>query len=151
VQVVPEPGGPRAGVVNIYSHFWVTRAALPHLPDDGSVILTGSVNGLCGNKSLIDYAATKGAIHVFAQSLAQSLVQRGIRVNVVAPGPVWTPLIPATMPAEKAASFGQQAPMGRAADPDEIAPSYVFLASAQLSSYYSGQVLAPIGGETHPG
>lgn len=137
--------------VNLYSHFWVTRAALAHLTDGASILFTGSVNGLRGNKSLIDYAATKGALHMFAKSLAQSLVERRIRVNVVAPGPVWTPLIPATMPAEKSASFGQQAPLGRAAQPDEIAPSYVFLAADAQSSYYTGQVLAPIGGETHPG
>ncbi len=136
---------------NVHSHFWLTRAALAHLPDGAAIIFTGSVNGLRGNKSLIDYAATKGAIHVFAQSLAQALIERRIRVNVVAPGPVWTPLIPATMPAEKVESFGAQTPMGRAAQPDEIAPSYVFFASEILSSYYTGEVLAPIGGETLPG
>jgi NAD(P)-dependent dehydrogenase (short-subunit alcohol dehydrogenase family) len=137
--------------VNIYSHFWVTRAALRHLPDGGAVLFSGSVNGLRGNSSLIDYAATKGAVHVFAMSLAQSLMARRIRVNVVAPGPVWTPLIPATMPPDRVASFGQQVPMGRAAQPDEIAPSYVFFAAERFSSYYTGEVLAPIGGETHPG
>ena len=136
---------------NVHSHFWVTRAALAHLPDGAAIIFTGSINGLRGNKSLIDYAATKGAIHVFAQSLAQALLERRIRVNVVAPGPVWTPLIPATMPAEKVETFGQQTPMGRAAQPDEIAPSYVFFASEVLSSYYTGEVLAPVGGETLPG
>jgi NAD(P)-dependent dehydrogenase (short-subunit alcohol dehydrogenase family) len=100
---------------------------------------------------LIDYAATKGAINAFTYSMAQNLVERGIRVNAVAPGPVWTPLIPATMPEEKVEKFGKQVPMGRAADPDEIAPSYVFFASNRLSSYYTGEVLAPIGGETLPG
>ncbi len=94
--------------VNIYSHFWVTRAALRHLPDAGSIIFTGSVNGLRGNKSLVDYSATKGAIHLFAKSRAQALQERQIRVNVVAPGPVWTPLIPATMPPEKSASLGSR-------------------------------------------
>jgi NAD(P)-dependent dehydrogenase (short-subunit alcohol dehydrogenase family) len=136
---------------NIYSYFWVTKAALEHLPDGGAIINSGSINGLRGNKSLIDYSATKGAILAFTYSMAQSLVERRIRVNCVAPGPVWTPLIPATMGGEKTENFGQQTPMDDAAQPDEIAPSYVFFAAEQLSSYYSGEVLAPIGGETLPG
>jgi len=136
---------------NIYSYFWVTKAALEHMPDGGAIVNSGSINGLRGNKSLIDYSATKGAILAFTYSMAQSLVERRIRVNCVAPGPVWTPLIPATMGGEKAAKFGQQTPMNEAAQPDEIAPSYVFFAAEQLSSYYSGEVLAPIGGETLPG
>jgi NAD(P)-dependent dehydrogenase (short-subunit alcohol dehydrogenase family) len=138
---------------NVYGPWWSTHEALKHLPDDGTgaIINTGSVNGLRGNKELIDYAATKGAIHVLTFSLAQALVERKIRVNCVAPGPVWTPLIPATFPEDKVASFGQQVPMQRAAQPDEIAPSYVFFASEQLSSFYTGEVLAPIGGETLPG
>jgi NAD(P)-dependent dehydrogenase (short-subunit alcohol dehydrogenase family) len=126
-------------------------AALEHMGKGASIINTGSVNGLRGNKSLIDYAASKGAVHVLTMSLAQSLVDRGIRVNCVAPGPVWTPLIPATFPEEKVEEFGKQVPMGRAGQPDEIAPSYVFFASDALSSYYTGEVLAPIGGETLPG
>ncbi len=125
--------------VNVYSYFWTTRAALRHLPDGGAIINTASINGLRDNKSLIDYAATKGAVLAFTYSLAQALQDREIRVNSVAPGPVWTPLIPATMPREKVGSFGQQVPMGRAAHPDEIAPSYVFFASGRLSSYYSGE------------
>jgi NAD(P)-dependent dehydrogenase (short-subunit alcohol dehydrogenase family) len=136
---------------NLTSFFWVTRAALPHLGEGSSIVMTGSVNGFRGNDTLIDYAVSKGGIHTLAQSLAQSLLDRGIRVNVVAPGPVWTPLIPATFPAEKVEKFGQQAPMERAAQPDEIAPSYVFLASNELSGYYSGQTLGAIGGEVHPG
>jgi NAD(P)-dependent dehydrogenase (short-subunit alcohol dehydrogenase family) len=136
---------------NVHSYFWCTRAALEHLPDGAAIINTGSVNGLRGNKSLLAYATTKGAVHVFTQSLAQSLVERSIRVNCVAPGPVWTPLIAATMPPEKVGSFGEQVPLQRAAQPDEIAPSYVFLASERLSSYYTGQVFTPVGGETHPG
>jgi NAD(P)-dependent dehydrogenase (short-subunit alcohol dehydrogenase family) len=137
--------------VNVFSFFWTTRAALKHLPEGGCIINTASINGLRGNKSLIDYSATKGAVLAFTYSLAQALQDRGIRVNCVAPGPVWTPLIPSTLGADKVSSFGGQVPMGRAAQPDEIAPSYVFFASGRLSSYYSGEVLAPVGGETLPG
>lgn len=136
---------------NVHSFFWTTKAALQHLPDGAAIINTSSVNGLRGSKSQIDYATSKGAILAFTYSLAQSLLDRGIRVNCVAPGPVWTPLIPATTPAEKTAEFGQQAPMKKAAHPDDIAPSYVFLAAEQLSGFYSGEVLAPVGGETMPG
>jgi NAD(P)-dependent dehydrogenase (short-subunit alcohol dehydrogenase family) len=136
---------------NVHSFFWTTRAALEHLPDGGAIVNTSSINGLRGNKTLIDYSATKGAVNALTYSLAQSLQDRGIRVNAVAPGPVWTPLIPSTMDEEKVQSFGQDVPMARAAQPDEIAPSYVFFASGELSSYYSGEVLAPIGGETLPG
>ena len=137
--------------VNIYSFFWTTKAAIPHLPDGGAIINTASINGLRGNKDLIDYSATKGAILAFTYSLAQALQDRGIRVNSVAPGPVWTPLIPSTFGEDKVSQFGAQVPMGRAAHPDEIAPSYVFFASGRMSSYYSGEVLAPVGGETMPG
>jgi len=141
----------RTFAVNIDSFYHVTRAALDHLPSGSSIINTSSINGLRGNKTLIDYSATKGAVLALTYSLAQALQDRGIRVNCVAPGPVWTPLIPATMDEEKVADFGKQAPYGRAAQPDEIAPSYVFFASNTMSSYYSGEVLAPIGGETLPG
>ncbi|MEQ3554298.1 SDR family oxidoreductase [Pseudonocardia nematodicida] len=119
--------------------------------DGAAIISTGSVNGLRGNKSLIDYSATNGAVQSLTYSLAQSLTGRGIRVNCVAPGPVWTPLIPATMPEDKVEGFGEQTPMGRPAAPDEIAPSYVFFAAPALSSYYTGEVFAPVGGETMPG
>ena len=124
---------------------------MEHLPRGGAVINTGSINGLRGNKTLINYSATKGAVIALTYSLAQALLERGIRLNCVCPGPVWTPLIPATMDADKVESFGKQVPYGRAAQPDEIAPSYVFFASELMSSYYSGEVLAPIGGETLPG
>ncbi|WP_106582535.1 SDR family oxidoreductase [Murinocardiopsis flavida] len=133
--------------VNVYSVFWLLRAAVPLLPSGGSVVITGSINGLRGNKSLIDYASSKAAAMNLASSLAQHYLDRGVRVNCVAPGPVWTPLIPATLPEEKVAGFGEQSPMGRAADPDEIAPSYVFFASGRLSSFYTGETLTPTGGE----
>ncbi|MFC9087642.1 SDR family oxidoreductase [Nocardiopsis dassonvillei] len=133
--------------VNVMGVFWTVREALKHIPEGGSIIITGSVNGLRGNKSLIDYASSKAAVMNLSNSLAQTLMDRGIRVNCVAPGPVWTPLIPSTLGEEGAEGFGQQSPMGRAADPDEIAPSYVFFASGRLSSYYTGETLAPTGGE----
>ena len=136
---------------NIDSYFWMAREALRHLPDGSAIINTSSVNGLRGNRNLIDYATTKGAVNAFTYSLAQTLVDRRIRVNAVAPGPVWTPLIPSTMPEEKVEGVGGQAPMGEAAHPDDIAPSYVFLASERQSRYYTGEVLAPVGGETMPG
>ncbi|MGI6875002.1 SDR family oxidoreductase [Amycolatopsis sp. 3B14] len=137
--------------VNIHSYFRVTHAALPHLGEGSSIVNTASVNGLRGNKSLIDYSATKGAVIAWTYAMAQALAGRGVRINAVAPGPVWTPLIPATMSAEHVEKFGQQVPMGRAAQPDELAPSFVFFASNQLSSYYTGEVLAALGGETMPG
>lgn len=136
---------------NIEATFFVTQAALPHMTQGSAIINTASITGLQGHKQLLDYAATKGAIIALTYSLALALVERGIRVNAVAPGPVWTPLIPATFPAEKVEGFGSDTPMGRAAQPDEIAPSYVFFASNRLSSYYSGEVLAPVGGQTMPG
>jgi NAD(P)-dependent dehydrogenase (short-subunit alcohol dehydrogenase family) len=128
----------RTFAVNVDGFYFVTKAALPHLQSGASVINTSSINGLRGNKTLIDYSATKGAILALTYSLAQSLVEKGIRVNCVAPGPVWTPLIPATMPEQKAESFGKHVPMRRPAHPDEIAPSYVFLAADRLSLPRSG-------------
>ncbi|EGD54126.1 short-chain dehydrogenase/reductase SDR [Gordonia neofelifaecis NRRL B-59395] len=141
----------RTFAVDIAAIFHLTQAALDHLTPGGTVINTGSVNGLRGNSRLIDYSAAKGAVHALTFSLAQALMDREIRVNCVAPGPVWTPLIPATMPPDQVEGFGSQAPYGRAAEPDEIAPSYVFFAADQSSSYYTGEVLAPTGGETLPG
>ena len=137
--------------LNITAMFRLVQDALPHLHQGASIINTSSVNYDQPKPTLLPYATTKGAIATFTAGLAQLLGDRGIRVNAVAPGPVWTPLIPSTFPAEKVEKFGQQVPMGRAAQPDEIAPSYVFFAAPQLSSYYSGEVLAPTGGETLPG
>lgn len=137
----------RVFAVNVFAPIRLTRAALPHLGRGSSIINTASVTALHGNPTLLDYSASKGAILSFTYALASSLADRGIRVNAVAPGPVWTPLIPSTFDAQHVEGFGSHTPMGRPADPDEIAPSYVFLASGTLSSYYSGQVLAPVGGE----
>jgi NAD(P)-dependent dehydrogenase (short-subunit alcohol dehydrogenase family) len=129
---------------NIYGYFFMVQAALPHLEEGAVILNTGSVTALDGNPQLLDYAATKGAIHVFTRSLAQSLHERGIRVNCIAPGPVWTPLIPSTFPQEKVAEFGEDTFWGRPAQPAEIAPSYVFFAAAE-GRYYSGEILAPTG------
>lgn len=131
---------------NIFGMFFLTKAAMKHLNEGSAIVNTTSVTAYKGNPQLIDYSSTKGAIVAFTRSLSQSLVQKGIRVNAVAPGPIWTPLIPSTFPEDKVASFGKQVPMERAGQPEEIAPSYVFLASDD-SSYISGQVLHPNGGE----
>ncbi|WP_207425410.1 SDR family oxidoreductase [Pedobacter sp. SYSU D00535] len=131
---------------NIFSQFFMAKAALKHLPKGGTIINTTSVTAYRGSGHLLDYASTKGAIVAFTRSLAQSVADKGIRVNGVAPGPIWTPLIPATFPEGQVASFGSDVPLKRAGQPEEVAPCYVFLASED-SSYMTGQVLHPNGGE----
>jgi NAD(P)-dependent dehydrogenase (short-subunit alcohol dehydrogenase family) len=131
---------------NIFGYFYMARAALPHLEEGSAIINTGSVTGMEGSKQLLDYSATKGAIHAFTKSLAQNVVDRGIRVNCVAPGPVWTPLNPADQDAEKVAQFGGKVAMKRPAQPEELAPAYVFLAAPSCSSYITGEILPVLGG-----
>ena len=138
---------------NVYAYFRLVKAALPHLAAGSSIIVTGSETGFEGPEELPDYAATKGAIHTLTKVLAKQLAERGIRVNCVAPGPVWTPLNPADEGAtpQKVATFGQKTPLGRPAQPEELAPAYVFLASDADSSYVTGEILAVMGGGTTPG
>ena len=131
---------------NIAGYFHMARAALPHMGEGASIINTSSETALFGSKHLLDYSATKGAIDAFTRSLAANLLERGIRVNAVAPGPVWTPLNPSDKPADKVAGFGQDSDMGRPAQPEELSPAYVFLAAPACASYISGIVLPVMGG-----
>jgi NAD(P)-dependent dehydrogenase (short-subunit alcohol dehydrogenase family) len=137
---------------NIFGYFYMARAALKQMKAGSAIVNTGSITGLEGNKQLLDYSATKGAIHAFTKSLARNLVDKQIRVNCVAPGPVWTPLNPSDNKSpEQVSQFGQQTPMKRPAQPEEVAPSYVFFASEADSSYITGEVITLLGGETAAG
>lgn len=136
---------------NIYGYFYMAKAAIKHLKEGAAIINVGSITGLEGSKTLLDYSATKGAIHAFTKSLAQNLVEKGIRVNCVSPGPVWTPFNVADKPAAKVAEHGADTPMKRPAQPEEVAPAFVFFASNADSSYITGEVLTLLGGETTAG
>lgn len=151
IEDVSEEQWDRTFRTNIYGYFYMVKAAIGHLKPGAAIIQTSSVTGLEGSGRLLDYSATKGAINAFTKSLAQSLLRRGIRVNGVAPGPVWTPLNPAERTAEETARFGSEVPMGRPAQPEEIAPAYVFFASPADSSYVTGEILALLGGQTTAG
>lgn len=133
---------------NIFGYFYMAKAALKHLPAGGAIVNTGSITGLEGNKELLDYSATKGAIHAFTKSLAQQLVEKNIRVNCVSPGPIWTPLNVADKDADEVAKHGADTPMKRPGQPEEVAPAYVFFASDADSSYITGEILTLLGGET---
>jgi NAD(P)-dependent dehydrogenase (short-subunit alcohol dehydrogenase family) len=131
---------------NLYGYFHMAQAAVPHMKPGSAIVMTGSVTGLLGNKHLLDYSMTKGGIHAFVRSLAAHLIDQGIRVNAVAPGPVWTPLNPADRDAKGVSKFGETTPMKRPAQPEEIAPAFVFLAAPSCSSYITGEILPIIGG-----
>jgi len=148
IEDVSEEQWDRTFRTNIYGYFHMCRAALPHMKQGSAIVNCGSITGLQGSKQLLDYSATKGAIHAFTKSLAQNLVEKGIRVNCVAPGPVWTPLNIADKGAEDVGEHGSDTPMQRPAQPEEIAPAFVFFAAESDSSYITGEVLTLLGGET---
>jgi NAD(P)-dependent dehydrogenase (short-subunit alcohol dehydrogenase family) len=131
---------------NLYGYFHMAKAAVPHLKQGSAIVMTGSITGIEGNKFLLDYSMTKGGIHAFARALSAHLIDRGIRVNVVAPGPVWTPLNPSDRHAKEVAKFGSETPMKRPAQPEEIAPAFVFMAAPSCSSFITGEILPIVGG-----
>jgi len=131
---------------NLYGYFYMAKAAVPHMTNGSAIVMTGSVTGLLGNNKLLDYSMTKGGIHAFVRSLATHLIDKGIRVNAVSPGPVWTPLNPADKDPAHVTQFGSDVPMKRPAQPEEIAPAFVFLAAPSCSSYITGEILPIIGG-----
>ena len=131
---------------NLYGYFYLAKAAVPHMAPGSAILMTGSITGIDGSKDLLDYSMTKGGIHAFTRALAGHLIPKGIRVNAVAPGPVWTPLNPADKQAQDVSQFGAKSKMKRPAQPEEIAPAYVFLASPHCSSYITGEILPIIGG-----
>jgi NAD(P)-dependent dehydrogenase (short-subunit alcohol dehydrogenase family) len=151
IEEVPNEEFEKTFQTNIFGYFYMAKAAIKHLPKGGAIINTGSITGLEGSGELLAYSATKGAIHAFTKSLAQSLVGKGIRVNCVAPGPVWTPLNVADKEPQEVAKHGADTPMKRPAQPEEIAPAYVYFASNVDSSYVTGEVLTLLGGETTAG
>ena len=153
IEDITEEEWDRTFKTNVYAYFRLVKAALPHLGAGASIIVTGSETGFEGPESLLDYSATKGAVHTFTKALAKQLASRGIRVNCVAPGPVWTPLNAADEgnPPEKVKTFGEKTPLERPAQPEELAPAYVFFASDADSSYVTGEVMAVMGGGTAPG
>jgi NAD(P)-dependent dehydrogenase (short-subunit alcohol dehydrogenase family) len=153
IEAIPDEEWDRTFKVNVYAYFWLVKAALPHLEPGAVIVASGSQTGIAGSGRLPAYSTTKGAIHTFTKTLAQLLIDRGIRVNCVAPGPVWTPLNAADTgrTADEIARFGEGAPLGRPAQPEEVAPAYVFLASAADSTYITGEVLNVLGGTTTAG
>jgi NAD(P)-dependent dehydrogenase (short-subunit alcohol dehydrogenase family) len=151
IEEVPNDEFEKTFRTNIFGYFYMAKAAVKHLPKGGAIVNTGSITGLEGSGELLAYSATKGAIHAFTKSLAQSLVSKGIRVNCVAPGPVWTPLNVADKAPQEVAKHGADTPMKRPAQPEEIAPAYVYFASDIDSSYVTGEVLTLLGGETTAG